>query len=151
MPDKEFAPRGMSAMNYKDVLKFVGDNPVCSVATMDGDQPRVRVFLTVLFEDGKIYFTTGAMKSVYRQIARNRKVELCYCSGDFGRMLRITGEFEIVDDRARKQKLIDERDYLKGFSADDSAFILLRLPHGKARFWTIADNLGEDGVEAIDF
>ncbi|MBI5341993.1 MAG: hypothetical protein HZB63_01465 [Deltaproteobacteria bacterium] len=50
-----------------------------------------------------------------------------------------------------KKDLFDERDYLKGFSADDPAFILLRLPHGKARFWTLADNLGEDGVKAIDF
>ncbi|MBI5418951.1 MAG: pyridoxamine 5'-phosphate oxidase family protein [Deltaproteobacteria bacterium] len=138
-------------MRYEDVLDFVRENPVCSVATVDGDQPRVRAFLSVLFEDGKIHFTTGATKSVFRQISGNRNVELCYCSRDFSKMLRITGEFEIVDDRGKKQRLIDERDYLKRFSADDPAFVLLRLPHGKARFWTLADNLGEDQVEVLEF
>lgn len=46
-------------MTYQDVLAFVQENPVCFIATADGDQPRVRGFLTVLFNDKKIYFTTG--------------------------------------------------------------------------------------------
>jgi uncharacterized pyridoxamine 5'-phosphate oxidase family protein len=138
-------------MRYEEIIEFVKENPVCSVATVEGDQPRVRAFLSLLFEDGKIYFTTGAGKSVYRQIARNRKVELCYCSRDFGRMLRIAGEFETVDDPVKKRRLIEERDYLKGFSADDPAFILLRLSRGKARFWTLADNLREDRAEVLEF
>ena len=138
-------------MDYKDVIAFARENPVCFIATMDGDQPRVRGFLTVLFEDDKIYFTTGASKNVFKQLSRNPKVELCYCSQDFSKMMRITGEIKIVDDRAKKQKLIDERDYLKGFKADDPQFILLRLSHGKARFWTLANNLKENELEIIEF
>ena len=51
-------------MSYEDVLAFVKENPVCFIATIDGDQPRVRGFLTVLFGEGKLYFTTGTMKNV---------------------------------------------------------------------------------------
>jgi len=138
-------------MSFKDVLAFAKENPVCSIATVDNDQPRVRAFLTVLFDDDKIYFTTASTKNVFKQLAKNPKVELCYCSQDFSKMMRITGEIEVIDDRAKKQKLVDERDYLKGFKADDPNFKLLRLSHGSARFWTLENNTRENEIEAIEF
>lgn len=138
-------------MTFKDVFAFVNENPVCSISTMDGDQPRVRAFLSVFFDDEKIYFTTGATKEVFKQLSKNPKVELCYCSQDCSKMLRITGRIEIVDDRRKKQKLIEEKDYLKGLTADNPVFILLRLTHGKARFWTLENNMRESEVEVIEF
>jgi pyridoxamine 5'-phosphate oxidase len=140
-------------MSYQKVLAFIQENPACFIATIDGDQPRVRGFLTVLFGDGKLYFTTGTMKSVYRQLGANPNIELCYCSKDFGTMLRVSGKIEIVDDREKKQKLVDERDYLKFLNgnADDPSFILLRLSHGKARFWTLQQNMRESGIPVIEF
>ncbi len=137
-------------MKAKDVIDFVRENPVCTLATADGEQPRARGFLSVLFDDGKIYFTTAATKGVWKQISENPRVELCYLTPDFSRMLRITGEIEEVDDREKKRKLIEERDYLKRFSAGDPVFKLLRLKSGKARFWTIADNMKEDGLEMAE-
>lgn len=137
-------------MDYKDVLAFVKGNPVFSIATMDGDQPRVRGFLSVFFEgDDRIYFTTAATKKVYKQLSINTKVELCYISPN--RMLRITSRVEFVDDLAKKEELIKKQFYLKGFSADSPDFILMRLSHGKAHFWTLADNLKGDGIEVIEF
>ena len=140
-------------MSKEEVMAFVRENPACFIATMDGDQPRVRGFLTVLFDDGKLYFTTGTMKSVYSQLAKNPKIELCYCSPDFRKTLRIAGTIEIVDDLAKKQQLVNERDYLKPFKdrADDPSFILLRLSHGKARFWTIEQNMREKDIPVIEF
>jgi len=82
-------------MTYDDVISFVQQSPACTVATMDGDQPRVRWFLSVFFDtDDRIYFTTSTQKQVGRQIALNPRAELCYISPDFSRMLRITTEFE---------------------------------------------------------
>lgn len=140
-------------MDYKDVLAFAKENPVCFIATMDDDQPRVRGFLTVLFEDDKIYFTTASTKNVYKQLRANPKIELCYHSSDFRKQMRITGEIEIINDLQKKQRLLEEREYLRMFGgkADDLRFILLRLPHGKARFWTLADNMKEIEIEVIEF
>lgn len=140
-------------MSYQDVLAFVQENPACFIATIDGDQPRVRGFLTVLFNDGKLYFTTGPMKSVYRQLTANPNVELCYCSQDFRTMLRIAGKIEFIEDREKKQQLPNERDYLKCFNGnvDDPRVILLRLSHGKARFWTIQQNMRESEIPVIEF
>lgn len=138
-------------MTRDKVIAFIKENPACTIATMDGDQPRVRGFLTVLFDDNRLYFTTGTMKSVWAQLQANPKVELCYLSPDMHTMLRIAGEVEIVDDRAKKQQLVDERDYLKGIKADDPFFKLLRIKEGgKARFWTLADNMKESSLPKVD-
>ena len=135
---------------YQDVLDFVKKNPVCTLATIDKDQPRVRAFTTAFLDD-TIYFTTGRPKDVHAQLVKNPRVEVCYCTPGFGTMLRIAGELEFVDDPAKKQRLIDEKPYLRNFTADSPEFVLLRLPHGTARFWTIADNMQEKRAKAIEF
>jgi len=140
-------------MTYQDVLAFIQQNPACFIATMDGDQPRVRGFLAILFNDGCIYFTTGTMKRVYDQLAKNPKVELCFHTPDFQKTLRVSGAIEFVDDIAKKTQLVNERDYLKPYKdrPDDPAFKLLRLPHGKAFFWTMAENTREKDIPVIEF
>ncbi len=137
-------------MEYKDVLEFVTQNPVCTIATCKDDNPHVRAFLSNIIE-GKIYFTTSAKKRVGKQILHNQKSELCYLSADFSTMLRITTSIKILDDKTLKQHLIDTRDYLKGFSVDDEAFILFTLSDSKATFWTLANNLQEEALEVIAF
>lgn len=137
-------------MEYKDVLEFVSAHPVCTLATCDSHQPHARGFLTNIIND-TIYFTTSAKKKVGAEILRNRQSELCYLSGDFSKMLRITTTLQILDDTIIKQKLIDMHDYLKGYSVDDEEFVLLGLSASKARFWTLMDNLHEDRLEVIEF
>jgi uncharacterized pyridoxamine 5'-phosphate oxidase family protein len=137
-------------MSFQDVLAFVKQNPVCTLATIEGDQPRARGFFSLLFDDNAIYFTTGTPKDVYQQLEKNRKVELCYLSPAM-KMLRIAGTIEFVDDRVKKQQLIEEKSYLKGFTADDPRFVLLRMTHGTARFWTLADNMREQRLPEIEF
>lgn len=136
---------------YKDVLDFVKKNPVCTLATIDNDQPRVRAFFTVFLDDDLIYFTTGSPKEVYKQLVKNPQIELCYLTPGLGTMLRIAGAVEFVDDRLKKQHLIEEKGYLRNFTADSPELILLRLPHGTARFWTITDNMREKDGAVIEF
>ncbi len=137
-------------MNYQDILAFVTQNPVCTLSTCQEGQPHARGFLTNIIE-GKIYFTTSASKAVGEQIAINPKAELCYFNSDFSTMLRITTTLKISSDKKIKQYLIDNREYLKGFSADDSAFYLLTLSDSSATFWTLADNMKESQLEKIPF
>ena len=137
-------------MDYKDILEFVTQYPVCNIATVEENQPYVRAFLTNII-DGKFYFTTSSSKNVGKQIKTNPKSQLCYLSSDFSRMLRITTTINIIDDKKIKQYLIDNRDYLKGFSVDDEEFVLFTLVDSRATFWTISDNLKEDKLEVIEF
>ncbi|MBI5230814.1 MAG: pyridoxamine 5'-phosphate oxidase family protein [Coriobacteriales bacterium] len=139
-------------MGYDDIVGFVRDMPF-TLATVDGDQPHVRACLTVMFDDGLIHFTTTAAKGLGSQLRRNPKAELCYLAPDFSRMLRITTELEEVDDRPKKQFLCETRDYLKAAraTADDPDFMRMRVTHGSAWFWTLADNLNERNLERIEF
>ena len=137
-------------MNHNEIIEFVTQNPVCTIATLDNDQPHVRGFLTNII-DHKIYFTTSTHKRVGRELVLNQKVELCYLNADSSVMLRITAKIAFEKSLEMKQKLIDEKPYLKGFRADDETFLLFTLESAKARFWGLADNMKEEGLEVLAF
>ena len=71
------------------------------LATVEGDQPRVRPFGTVHMFEGKLYIQTGKGKSVAKQIAANPKVELCAMKGD--EWIRVAGTL-VLDDRTEAQE-----------------------------------------------
>ena len=81
-----------------DFLKSAG---VYYLATMDGDQPRVRPFGTAHIFEGKLYIQTGKVKPTSKQIALNPKVELCAFKD--GTWLRLCGEL-VEDDRVEARK-----------------------------------------------
>lgn len=81
-----------------DFLKAAG---TYYLATIEGDQPRVRPFGTIhLFED-KLYIQTGKIKPVSRQLGINPKAEICAFKD--GTWLRIACEL-IEDDRLEAKK-----------------------------------------------
>ena len=47
------------------VLEFLDKTQTYYLATVEGDQPRVRPFGTALIYDGKLYIQTGKVKPVY--------------------------------------------------------------------------------------
>ena len=81
-----------------DFLKKAG---TYYLATVDGDQPRVRPFGTVNIFEGKLYIQTGKVKDVAKQIAANPKVEISAFME--GKWIRVAGEL-VEDDRIEAQK-----------------------------------------------
>ena len=81
-----------------DFLKKAG---TYYLATVDGDQPRVRPFGTVNVFEGKLYIQTGKVKDVAKQIAANPKVEISAFLE--GKWIRVAGEL-VEDDRIEAQK-----------------------------------------------
>ncbi len=80
----------------KRVYDFLKEAEIYYLATVDGDQARVRPFGTVnIFED-KLYIQTGKGKAVNKQIKANGKVELCAMKGD--EWIRVSGTL-VADDR----------------------------------------------------
>ena len=85
----------------KRVYDFLKEAGTHYLATMDGDQPRVRPFGTVnIFED-KLYIQTGKGKAVANQIAVNPKVEICAMKGD--EWIRVAATL-VEDDRVEAQE-----------------------------------------------
>ena len=73
-----------------EVYEFMKACGCYYLATVEGDQPRVRPFGTIdIFED-KLYIQTGKVKNVSRQMHQNPKVELCAFDGAKGQWLRVT-------------------------------------------------------------
>ena len=115
----------------EEVQKFLKDAGVYYLATMDGDQPRVRPFGTAEIFEGKLYIQTGKKKDVYKQIEANNKVEICAFKD--GKWIRISGKL-IPDDRIEAKKdMLDKNPNLRGmYDENDDNTIVLYFESAKA-------------------
>lgn len=126
----------------KEVYEFLKKCGVYYLATVDGDQPRVRPFGTAnIFED-KLYIQTGKVKKVSKQISKNSKIELCCFSGDT--WLRIEAA-AVNDDRLEpKEAMLDAYPNLKDrYSAEDDNTQVLFLRDATATFYSFAGDAKE--------
>ena len=83
------------------VCKFLKEAGVYYLATVEGDQPRVRPFGTAHMFEGKLYIQTGKIKPTSKQLAANPKAEICAFHN--GTWIRIAGEL-VEDDRLEAKK-----------------------------------------------
>ena len=84
-----------------DVKKFMDECGYYFLATVEGDQPRVRPFGAHAIIDGKLYLQSGKVKAVAHQLAENPKVELCASKPDA--WIRVTGKL-VEDPRIEVQE-----------------------------------------------
>jgi uncharacterized pyridoxamine 5'-phosphate oxidase family protein len=112
------------------------------LATIDGDQPRVRPFGTVNIFEGKLYIQTGKAKNVSKQMAVNPKVEICAFNGQ--EWIRIQA-VAVDDDRVEaKQSMLENYPSLQSrYSATDINTQVLYLKDAIA---TIASFTGEPKI-----
>ena len=83
-----------------EVFEFLKAAGTYYLATMDGDQPRVRPFGTIdLFED-RLYIQTGKVKDVANQLKANPKIEISAMYE--GRWIRLEAE-AILDENIEAQ------------------------------------------------
>jgi len=144
-------------MDFKDCIEFANKNPICYLATVEGDQPRVRAFGMWFADAQGFYFHTGAPKAVCRQLKENQKVEVCFYAPapppNLGKMMRVAGEVEFLDDLALKARLLEERPFLKQMGMtepDNPSLVVFRIYKGEAYFWTMETNMRES-EETIRF
>ena len=106
--------------NMETVYAFLKEAKVYFIATVDGDQPRVRPFGTVNIFEGKLYIQTGRKKNVSKQLAKNGKVELCAYLPEKKCWLRLSGTLVDDDRREAKQSMLDAYPGLKRmYGVDD--------------------------------
>ena len=119
--------------NVERVCKFLDDAQTYYLATVEGDQPRVRPFGTALVYEDKLYIQTGKVKSVSKQIEANPKVEICAFQG--GKWMRIAGELVNDDRREPKAAMLEKMPSLKAmYSADDDNTQVLYFKNATATF-----------------
>ena len=119
------------------VLQFLKEAETYYLATVEGDQPRVRPFGTIHIFDGKLYIQTGKVKPVSKQIHENPKVELCAFKD--GKWLRLSGEL-VEDERIEaKASMLDAYPMLKNmYAADDDNTEVFYFKNATAVFSSFA-------------
>lgn len=99
------------------VAEFLNSAGTYYLATVDGDQARVRPFGTAHIFEGKLYLQTGKVKNVSKQLHANPKAEACVFKD--GVWLRITGELIADDRREALTSMLDAYPQLRNMYSED--------------------------------
>jgi general stress protein 26 len=105
------------------------------LATMDGDQPRVRPVSPVKTDGFTIYVANLRNYHKTQEIAANPKVEMCYLD-DRHDQVRITGTAEVVSDRTVLEEIWNTNPLLRQYlgTLDNPALIVYRILPLQVRF-----------------
>ena len=127
------------------VCQFLYEAQTYYLATVEGDQPRVCPFGTILLYEGRLYIETGKVKNVSRQLAANPKAEICAFKG--GKWLRVAGELINDEDRAVKVAMLEKMPSLKAmYAPDDGNMQMLYFKNATATFSSFTE-----APETIEF
>ena len=105
------------------------------LASMDGDQPRVRPVSPVKTTEFTAYVASFRNSHKTGELEANRKVELCYMNEKHDQV-RITGMAEVVTERKVIQDIWDTNPLLRSYlgSIDNPEFVLYRIVPMQVRF-----------------
>ena len=114
------------------VLEYLRECGTFYLATMDGDQPRVRPFGALGAFEGKLYISMSNVKKVFAQMVKNPKVEISGMAKD-GSWIRLTA-IAVQDDRKEaREHMLEENPSLKAmYAADDGKYEVFYLKNATA-------------------
>jgi len=117
-----------------EILKFLTDNPIFYIATVEGNIPKVRPFGFVMDYEGKLYFGTSNQKPIYKQLTSNPNFEVSTTSKT-GEWLRLKGKAVFNTNKETKQAALNAMPGLsKMYSVDDSIFEVFYIEDAEATF-----------------
>ena len=96
----------------QEILDFLHECKTYYLATVEGDQPRVRPFGTAEIFESHLYIQTGNKKDVFKQIQKNPNVEICAFKD--GKWLRLRGILKQDDRYEARKDMLDKNPYLRG-------------------------------------
>ncbi len=97
-------------MNKNEIITFMKSNPICYLATMEGNAPRVRAINIYKISEEEIIIQTNVTKDLTRQMLENPNIEmLFYDKQAGGKQVRVRGTVEPLSDPAMLKKVVEER------------------------------------------
>ena len=129
-------------MTKNEVFEFIRSNPAFALATVEENQPHVRMMMLYRADDKGIIFNTGENKDVHKQLSKNENAELCFYNAEEGRQIRICGSVEEIEDLELKKQVVKDFPFLKEWVDKQGYDVLVVycLKHGKATTWTMESN-----------
>ena len=145
-------------MDFKDCVEFANENRVSYLATDDNGQPRVRPMSLWFADENGFYYQATSDKAMCKQIQNNSRVEMCIYApgvgGTMGKMMRVTGKAQFIEDKALRIQVLEDRPFLKSMgieSPDDPRLALFKIYTGEAFFWTMGGGRGNSERTPIIF
>lgn len=113
----------------------IRDDRFPQLATIDGDQPRVRPVSPVRTEGFTIYVASLRFYGKTAEIAANPQVELCYLDQHHNQV-RLTGVAEIVTDRTLLERIWNENPLMRQYlgSVDNPELIVYCIRPHRVRY-----------------
>jgi len=105
------------------------------LATVDGEQPRLRPVSPVRTDEFVVYVANLRLYHKTQEIAANPRVELCYMD-DSHNQVRLTGVAEVVTERPLLQEIWDANPLMRQFlgSLDNPQLIVYRIKPTQVRY-----------------
>ncbi|MBN1189237.1 MAG: pyridoxamine 5'-phosphate oxidase family protein [Dehalococcoidales bacterium] len=129
-------------MTKAEILAAMNANPMCHLATVEGNRPHVRGMGMYKADESGIYFQAWKVKDLHQQIVDNPEVELCFNTKD-GKQIRVSGRFEILEDLELKKEVEAKRTFITPIIKEKGGYdvvAIYRLKKGQATVWTMAEN-----------
>ena len=128
-------------MKKEEIISFINANATCYLATCDGDTPHVRAMGMYKADERGILIQLSSIKGMYGELVKNPKVELCYNGS--GKVVRISGTADFMEDQALKEEVVNARPFLKTLvdAHGWEAIKVFRVANPVATVWTMATNL----------
>ena len=122
----------------KEVYEFLKKAETYYLATMDGNQPRVRPFGTIDLFEGKLYIQTGKVKEVSKQMKANPKIEIsAMCDGKW---IRVSAEAVLDENIAAQEHMLSEYPSLQAmYKVGDGNTEVFALKNGKAQICSFSE------------
>ena len=116
-------------------LEVIAADHFPQLATIDGDQPRVRPVSPVKTDGFTIYVANLRMYHKTAEIAANPKVELCYMDAGHNQV-RLTGIAEVLTDRPLLEQIWQDNPLMRQFlgTLDNPQLIVYRIRPTQVRF-----------------
>lgn len=120
-----------------EVINFLSEAGTFYLATVDGNEPKVRPFGLAIEHEGKIYFGTSNEKDVYKQLQVNPNFEVSTTDKD-NRWIRLKGKAVFENNLTVKAKAFEILPNLKALynSADNPIFEVFYVSEGEASIYS---------------
>jgi uncharacterized pyridoxamine 5'-phosphate oxidase family protein len=101
------------------ITDYLNETKVFFLATVDGNQPKIRPLGAHLEADGKVLFGIGDFKDVYKQMQINPQVEIVACKQD-GHWLRYTGKAVFETDYKYAEAILNAAPQLRAIYNEET-------------------------------
>ena len=123
----------------QEIKEYLADCKVFYLATVDGDNARVRPFGVCEIYNGRLYLTMTKVKDVFKQLTKNPRFEVCATKPDVSGWIRVSGKLVNDDDLVMKRALFAQNPELTRFYGTPEGMAALYITDGEARFFSYSD------------